>query len=63
MGKKKVAPISTTADDKTPSKVTVPKNNSENRAIKARNNFVDDDNEDIAYLNFKLIWLIFFAKK
>lgn len=36
--------------------IIVPKNNIENRELKCKHNFVDDDNEDIAYLNFPLIW-------
>ncbi|KAF7634238.1 hypothetical protein Mgra_00006315 [Meloidogyne graminicola] len=36
--------------------IKVPKNAQENRDIKEAANFVDDDNEDIAYLNIPLIW-------
>lgn len=34
--------------------VKVPTNTYENRALKA--GLEEDDNEDIAYLNFRLIW-------
>jgi hypothetical protein len=34
--------------------VKIPANKYENRALKA--GFEEDDNEDIAYLNFRLLW-------
>nr|CAD2156804.1 unnamed protein product [Meloidogyne enterolobii] len=38
--------------------IKVPKNAKENQEIKEAANFVEDDNEDIAYLNIPLIWPI-----
>uniref|UniRef100_A0A915LLY7 CWH43-like N-terminal domain-containing protein n=1 Tax=Meloidogyne javanica TaxID=6303 RepID=A0A915LLY7_MELJA len=41
-----------------PSSPRIPKNAKENQEIKEAANFVEDDNEDIAYLNIPLIWPI-----
>jgi hypothetical protein len=38
--------------------VKVPRDKHENRALKEAANFEEDDNEDIAYLNFPLIWSV-----
>jgi hypothetical protein len=37
--------------------IKVPKNSHDKRLLKK--GFIEDDNEDIAYLNFKLIWYDF----
>lgn len=37
-------------------KVKIPKNSTENRLLK--DGLIEDDNEDIAYLNFRLIWYL-----
>ena len=39
--------------------VKVPSDKHENRALKA--GFEEDDNEDIAYLNFALVWYVCFV--
>jgi hypothetical protein len=38
--------------------VKTPRDSLENRALKEAANFEEDDNEDIAYLNFRLIWSV-----
>ena len=38
--------------------VKVPRDKAENRQLKEAGGFQEDDNEDIAYLNFALIWCV-----
>lgn len=47
-------PLSEAANSNT-KKIQVPRNKHENRVLKEANQFEEDDNEDIAYLNFPII--------